>query len=76
MDFHEERARDLARAETRPRAIESGKKTRGLLDRYVSSRRMQSRGDPVTRILWGRIAITLGGLILLVVGIVLALKKG
>jgi len=73
MDFHEQRARDLIRAETRPRAVDIAHKTRGILTRYVSSRRMQSEGATVTKVLWGRVALTVGALALLVLGAVRAL---
>ncbi len=68
MDFHEQRARDLIRSETRPRAVNIAQKTRGILDRYVSSRRLQAEGTPVTSLHWGRVLLALGAVGLLVLG--------
>lgn len=74
MDFHEQRARDLIRAESRPRANEIARNTRGLLDRYVSSRRMQANGETVTQVLWGRILAVAGVVGLAVLGVAHALR--
>jgi hypothetical protein len=70
MDFHDQRSRDLIRSEGRPKALDVARKTRGLLTKYVSSRRMQVAGEPTVTILWGRIVLTgvavIGGAALLV----------
>jgi hypothetical protein len=68
MDFHEQRARDLIRSETRPRAVSIAQRTRGVLDRYVSSRRLQAEGGTVTSVRWGRVLVALGALALLMAG--------
>ncbi len=74
MDFHEQRSRDLIRSESRPRALDVARKTRGILGRYVSSRRLQVNGEPTTQILWGRVLLAGGVLVLGVFLLVHALR--
>ena len=76
MDFREQRSGDLNRAATRAGALHGAAKTRGLLERYVSSRRAPAVGvEPVTQILWGRIALSLAGVAVVVLGLVLAIRR-
>lgn len=74
MDFHEQRSADLRRAASRPRALEAAGKTRGLLSRYISSRRAPAGTEPVIRIRWGRVVLAIAGLGLLVLGAVRVLR--
>ena len=75
MDLHEQRARDIARAESRKNVFAGAQKTQGILSEYVSSRQTaQTPGPPVTRILWGRVILALVALALLVYGVVAAVR--
>jgi hypothetical protein len=71
MDFRAQRYRDRLRAEGRSLAVRTARRTRDILDRYVSSRRNGEQLRPEVKVLWGRIFFVLAalvGLIWLLVG--------
>jgi hypothetical protein len=61
MDFRAQRYRDRLRAEGRSLAIRTGRRTRDLLDGYVTARRSGAEIAPVTEVLWGRLIVVLAG---------------
>lgn len=61
MDFRAQRYRDRLRAEGRSIAIRTARRTRDILDGYVSARRGGGSGEPVVEVLWGRILVLLSG---------------
>ena len=60
MDFRAQRYRDRLRAEGRSLAIRTARRTRDILDGYVSARR-GGIGDPTVEVLWGRILVLISG---------------
>ncbi len=61
MDFRAQRYRDRLRAEGRSIAIRTARRTRDLLDGYVSARRGLPLTDPSVQVLWGRILVLVSG---------------
>jgi hypothetical protein len=57
MDFRAQRYRDRLRAEGRSIAIRTARRTRDILDGYVSARRGGPVSDPTVEVLWGRILV-------------------
>ena len=57
MDFRAQRYRDRLRAEGRSIAIRTARRTRDILDGYVSARRGGVSSDPEVEVLWGRILV-------------------
>jgi hypothetical protein len=57
MDFRAQRYRDRLRAEGRSIAIRTARRTRDILDGYVSARKGPRPLEPPPRVLWGRILV-------------------
>ncbi len=60
MDFRAQRYRDRLRAEGRSIAIRTGRRTREILDGYVTARRSGEAIEPLTEVCWGRVLFVLG----------------
>ncbi len=75
MDFRAQRYRDRLRAEGRSIAIRTARRTRDILDGYVSARHGGPSSEPGLEVLWGRILVIVSAMAVGVYFLVQALAK-
>lgn len=65
IDFSEQRRGDLERASGRRKALDAGRRTRAILETYVSAR----RGDPTLVVNWRRVLLAIAVVALAIAGL-------